>query len=123
MAWEVRIHLPLMYQVKAIPKRQFLNFIRLEFCPASPRGWSLGTVSKIEVRYSQPLAPDSLGQLGQGVNRCKKSKCWHFRCGRHPARPKVKHSLPQHINRVPWSSASRKSTTGQGQALWRQHSF
>lgn len=62
---------PPTYQIKATRKGQFLNFISLELLPASPRGWSLGTVSRIEVRQIQLLAPGSIGQLVQGVSRCK----------------------------------------------------
>lgn len=47
---------PPTHQVKATQKGQFLDFISLELLPASPRGWSLGTVSRIEVRQFQPLA-------------------------------------------------------------------
>ena len=48
---------PPTHQVTATQKGQFLDFIiSLELLPASPRGWSLGTVSRIEVRQFQPLA-------------------------------------------------------------------
>lgn len=44
------------HQIKATLKRQFLDFINLELCHTSPRGWCPGTVSRIEVRQVQPLA-------------------------------------------------------------------
>lgn len=47
---------PHTHQIKATLKRQFLDFINLELCHTSPRGWSPGTVSRIEVRQVQPLA-------------------------------------------------------------------
>lgn len=56
---------------QGLSKRQFLNFISLELVPASPTGWSPGTVSRTEVRQFQPLAPGSLEQLGQRVSRGK----------------------------------------------------
>lgn len=56
---------------KGLSKGQFLNFISLELLPASPTGWSPGTVSRTEVRQFQPLASGSLEQLGQGVSRSK----------------------------------------------------
>lgn len=57
---------PHTQQIKATQKGQFLNFISLELLPASPRGWSLGTVSRIEVRQIQLPAPGSTAQLVQG---------------------------------------------------------
>ena len=56
---------------QGLSKRQFLNFISLELLPASPTGWSPGTVSRTEVRQFQPLAPGSLEQRGQRVSRGK----------------------------------------------------
>lgn len=47
---------PHTHQIKATLKRQFLDFINLELCHTSRRGWSPGTVSRIEVRQVQPLA-------------------------------------------------------------------
>lgn len=115
----------LTHKVKNTPKRQFLNFISLALRPISPWGCSLGTVRRIEVRQFQPLAPGIPGQLNQGVSQqVQKSKCWHFRCGRRPAWPRVKHGLPQWVDRAPWSSPSRRSAIGQGQGqvLCRQPS-
>lgn len=115
----------LKHKVKNTPKKQFLNFISLALRPISPWGCSLGTVSRIEVRQFQPLAPGIPGQLNQGVSQqVQKSKCWHFRCGRRPAWPRVKHGLRQWVDRAPWSSPSRRSAIGQGQGqvLCRQPS-
>lgn len=62
---------PSPHQIKTTQKGQFLKFISLELLPASPRGWTLGTVSRTEVRQIQLLALGSTGQLVQGVTRCK----------------------------------------------------
>lgn len=49
----------------------FIFLFQPELLPASPMGWSLGTVRKIEVTQIQPLTSGRLGHLGQGNSRYK----------------------------------------------------
>ena len=50
---------------QGLSKRQFLNFISLELLPASPTGWSPGTVSRTEVSFN-PWPPAAWNSWAKG---------------------------------------------------------